>query len=93
MFYAHMSAKNGVFAVCPVTYNHQKSLLTNYHTKSCIHLLSHFVKYGRIFIGQCRQYGDSSLVALFGNGKGGYYEHFRSIDANLGDICRLDLHR
>ena len=70
MFYAHMSAKNGVFAVCPVTYNHQKSLLTNYHTKSCIHLLSHFVKYGRIFIGQCRQYGDSSLVALFGDGKG-----------------------
>lgn len=45
------------------------------------------------FLSQVKQYEDSSLVALFGNGKGDCYEYVRNLNASLSGICRFDLHR
>lgn len=46
-------------------------------------------KYAIIFSNQCRQYGDSSSAALFGNGKGGYVqnEYARSVNIGTCDLC------
>ena len=50
-------------------------------------------KYAIIFSNQCRQYGDSSSVALFGNGKEGFYEHVRGFNTAVSSICSINIHR